>query len=392
FKLDNSYMSEINEPHKFVQSENDSNLFQVNELRQQRVLEPLKYMQHWYAYRFSFWKRVFVWPYLKGNGRAIKWKLLRPLPNITTVVWGSAHVDTKYASTNIIRMEDGFIHSLGLGSDLSPPCSQVLDTRGIYFDAQNNNDLFELLNTHVFDDEMLLRAANLRQLIVDAGITKYNLGRKYCTWQRPHNQRVILVIGQVSNDASVRLGASGAISSIDKLLEKVWQSNPDAMIVYKPHPDVLSGNRQGLINAKQYCHFVDSEADIISIIEQVDEVHTLSSLAGFDALIRNKKVVTYGLPFYSGWGLTEDKVASIPYRYRTVSLDALVAASLILYPIYWDWDLKKFSTPEAIVAKLAVSAGRPLTPMSQFKRFPLKAWRWCVNVVKFFYLQYFQFK
>ena len=287
-------------------------------------------------------------------------------------------------------MEDGFIHSLGLGSDLSPPCSQVIDTTGIYFDAQRDNDLFKLLNSTVFDEALLERAANLRRMIVEAGITKYNLGRKAVSWQRPVNQRVILVVGQVADDASVRLGTTGAITSLEHLLEDVWQANTDAMIIYKPHPDVLSGNRIGLVQAKHLCHLVDTEADIISLIEQVDEVHTLSSLAGFDALLRGKKVVTYGMPFYAGWGLTEDKIFNIPYRSRAINLDMLVAAALILYPMYWDWQKMQFTTPEATISHLAAGASRPLVHMHPIKRLLLKTLRWFCNVVKFVHSQYLQ--
>lgn len=340
----------------------------------------------WHAPYFSLWKRVFAWPYLIDNHQKIRWGNTSQSIAETTVVWGST-VIKKGSISKTVRMEDGFIHSLGLGSDLSPPCSQVIDESGIYFDAQNNNDLFKLLNTYVFDEQLLLRAENLRQLIVKSGITKYNLGRKACAWQRPLNQRVILVVGQVANDASVRLGTLGEINSIDKLLALVWQNNSDAMIVYKPHPDVMSGNRLGIIEAEAYCHLVDDQADIISLIEQVDEVHTLSSLAGFDALIRGKKVVTYGLPFYSGWGLTVDYVANIPFRTRNVSLNALVAAALILYPVYWDWRLMKLTTPEATVINLSAQANRPLVKMGPYKRNAIKTMRWCVNVTKFAYLQ-----
>ncbi|MFD2722220.1 capsular polysaccharide export protein, LipB/KpsS family [Ignatzschineria indica] len=35
----------------------------------------------------------------------------------------------------ILRMEDVFIRSVGLGSNLVPPRSLVLDDLGIYFDA-----------------------------------------------------------------------------------------------------------------------------------------------------------------------------------------------------------------------------------------------------------------
>ena len=360
----------------------------------QKVQQRFAHIKCWHAPGFSLWKRAFAWPYLSANGQKINWNNSENPDEATTVVWGSASVNSLVAS-NVVRMEDGFIHSLGLGSDLSPPCSQVLDKTGIYFDSQNNNDLFKFLNTYEFDEALLLRAANLRRLIVEAGLTKYNLGRKAITWQRTINengssQRVILVVGQVSDDASVRLGASGAITSIDALLAQVWKDNPEAMIIYKPHPDVLSGNRKGLIEAKNHCHLVDSEADIVSLIEQVDEVHTLSSLAGFDALMRGKKVVTYGLPFYAGWGLTQDYVEEIPYRSRTVSLDALVAAALILYPVYWDWHLKTFTTPEATVMKLAPYANRPMTQMSQYNRLVLKGWRWCANVVRLVYLQLMQ--
>ena len=59
----------------------------------------------------------------------------------------------------------------------------------------------------------------------------------------------------------------------------------------------------------------------------------MTSLVGLEALIRGKKVYTYGLPFYAGWGLTTDALVS-PRRTRTLSLDALVAASFILYPRY----------------------------------------------------------
>ena len=353
----------------------------------QELNKRFAHVQYWHAPQFSLWKRVFATPYLRANRQKIYWGNVKIAANATSVVWGSAEL-MHPASPQVFRMEDGFIHSLGLGSDLSPPCSQVIDRTGIYFDAQRDNDLFKVINNSVFDEALLNRAANLRRLIVEAGITKYNLGRKAVSWQRPVNQRIILVVGQVADDASVRLATTGAIASIEHLLEHVWQENSDALIVYKPHPDVLSGNRIGLVQAKQFCHFVDAEADIISLIEQADEVHTLSSLAGFDALLRGKIVVTYGLPFYAGWGLTRDSITNIPHRTRHVTLEMLVAAALILYPIYWDWQLMRFTTPEATVSYLAAGAGRPLVNMHPIKRALIKSLRWCRNVAKFMCSRY----
>ena len=346
-------------------------------------------VRNWYAPNFSLWKRPLAWPFLRQNGQKIIWKSIDKSVDATTVVWGGL-TQIESGDSVPVRMEDGFIHSLGLGSDLSPPYSQVMDRVGIYFDTKNNNELFNLLNSYNFEECLLSRASRLRQLIVEAGVTKYNLGRKRPVWQRNLSQQVILVVGQVADDASVKLGTTEAMSSVDALLKLVWSENPYKLIVYKPHPDVLSGNRKGLAASNNYCHVVDAESDIISLIESVDEVHTLSSLAGFDALLRGKKVVTYGLPFYSGWGLTEDRVMEIPHRKRKVSIDALVAATLILYPIYWDWETKEFSTPEAIVKKLAPFVNRPLRATPSYKRLLIKTYRWSKNLAIYMFLQYQQ--
>jgi capsular polysaccharide export protein len=68
----------------------------------------------------------------------------------------------------------------------------------------------------------------------------------------------------------------------------------------------------------------------------VDEVHVNTSLAGFEALLRNKPVTTYGVPFYAGWGLTTD-LGPVPKRRSAGrTLDELVAAALLLYPRYLD--------------------------------------------------------
>ena len=76
-----------------------------------------------------------------------------------------------------------------------------------------------------------------------------------------------------------------------------------------------------------------SEADIISCIMQADEIYAMTSLAGFEALRWHKKVVCYGLPFYAGWGLTEDKLALLRRR-RILTLQELVAGAMISYLLY----------------------------------------------------------
>lgn len=335
------------------------------------------------AVGFQMWKRRFAAPFIAAGGGALRWS--RAADSLRrdewAVLWGARNAEKLAPGTRVARIEDGFLHSCGLGSDMSAPRSQVIDREGIYFDARRPNELTRILNSVEFDKLELVRAANLRRLIVQAGLTKYNLGRRAPAWQAPEGRRILLVIGQVGDDASVRYG-TGVFRSVDAMLGEVRARNPAGFVVYKPHPDVLSGNRTGLVDAGSSADIVDTEADLISLIESVDEVHTLSSLAGFDALLRGKQVFTYGLPFYSGWGLTHDALAHIPERRRALTLDMLVAGVLLHYPLYWDWQLRMFTTPEAVIADLAVQAARPLDiGAGRAARTFKKAFRWSRNVL-----------
>ncbi|MEN2472011.1 capsular biosynthesis protein [Burkholderia sp. GS2Y] len=333
--------------------------------------------------RFQYWKRPFATPYLLAGGGALRW--LRNAGQLAeaeyAVLWGGRNEHSLPANTPRIRIEDGFLHSAGLGSDMSAPHSQVLDRSGLYFDASRPSDLTAILNYARFDEGELQRAADLRRSLNECGVTKYNLGRRPTSWTPPTGRPVVLVIGQVADDASIRLGTRG-IATADELLREVRARRPEAFVVYKPHPDVLSGNRRGVISAVD-ADLVDDKADVLSLIAVADEVHTLSSLAGFDALLRGKPVFTYGLPFYAGWGLTHDALAPLPWRTRTLTLDMLTAGALIRYPLYFDWTLRIYTTPEAVVAALAPGARRELDLIrGNPTRLPLKMFRWSRNVIR----------
>lgn len=257
----------------------------------------------------------------------------------------------------LIRMEDGFIRSVGLGSDLIRPLSLVLDEQGIYFDPTRPSDLETILNTVTFTDEELAESRRIRNFIVEHGITKYNLEPRYLPAWQTMGREVVLVPGQVEDDASIRLGCPNIKTNLG-LLQAVRSAHPDAFIVYKPHPDVESRNRKGrmaLKDAMVFADHVETDVSVVSCIEACDIVHTMTSLTGFDALLRGKRVVVHGLPFYAGWGLTEDVLSDPPMfqrRQRRLSLDELVAGVLLRYPIYWDWDLKGYTTCEAVLNRI----------------------------------------
>ncbi|RTR05124.1 capsular polysaccharide biosynthesis protein [Halomonas nitroreducens] len=321
-----------------------------DQLRHQRRLQG-----RWTTYGLSRWKRGFVGDFLGAEASVRHADSPGPGPvrdDERSLCWASRDDrDLRDAGRHAWRMEDGFIRSVGLGVDLARPLSLVVDARGIYYDARRPSDLEHLLNHTPFDDDLRQRAAALRQRLVRLRLSKYNVaGGQVPTL--PTDRRIVLVPGQVESDASVAHG-SPDIRSNRALLSAVRADNPDACIVYKPHPDVLSGARIGQLDeASAGLYDVDaSHADITGLLDRVDEVHTMSSLTGFEALLRGRRVVTYGMPFYAGWGLTEDHRAC-HRRQRRLALEELIAGVLILYPLYVDPATRQLCNAETAVSLL----------------------------------------
>lgn len=243
-------------------------------------------------------------------------------------------------SAPLIRMEDGFLRSVGLGSNHHGGASLVFDPHGIYFDPRRPSGLEKILIEQSFSTLQLARAQRLRERLVEAGLSKYNVGSDRFRLLGGAGRRRILVPGQVENDASVRLGAPQVGGNLG-LLERVRRDNPDAWILYKPHPDTEARTRPGWIDPARLNPFADQVLVGVTapaVLSRVDEVHTMTSLMGFEALLRGLKVVVHGLPFYAGWGLTTDLQTAPARRTRKLQIDELVAAALIEYPRYVDPD------------------------------------------------------
>ncbi len=79
----------------------------------------------------------------------------------------------------------------------------------------------------------------------------------------------------------------------------------------------------------------------------------MTSLTGFEALLRGRPVTCYGQPFYSGWGLTRDLHPPNERRQRRLVLDELVAGALIDYPLYLNREGTGLVTPEQALDTLA---------------------------------------
>lgn len=247
-----------------------------------------------------------------------------------------------------LRVEDGFLRSRGLGADLIPPLSLVLDDLGIYYDPTAPSRLESLIEAApALSATDSLRAEHLIRRIIQAGLSKYNLEAAdlasdlsaelaHLLQDDPAPVRRILVPGQVENDASILRGTTEVRTNRD-LLAATRAANPSAVIFYKPHPDVEAGLRDGIVtDAADFADAVLTKTSPISAMSAVDAVWTMTSTLGFEAVLRGKDVTCFGTPFYAGWGLTDDRALPCQRRTARPTLAQLVHAVLIDYPRYFD--------------------------------------------------------
>jgi len=289
----------------------------------------------WTAHGMRLWKRTALQRFF-GRHRRVIFAGSRPPdrpPDRPVMVWGAQSLTT---SATVTRIEDGFLRSRGLGADLTPPLSLICDDLGIYYDPARESRLERLIAHRArLRPDQINRVEALIAALIHHGLSKYNLGQNPPKLPEGHR---ILVPGQVEDDASIRLGA-GAIRTNLALLQKVRRENPVAVILYKPHPDVEAGLRPGAIPAALLRGLADmslTNTDPARLLADVHEVWTMTSLLGFEALLRGVPVTTTGAPFYAGWGLTRDLGETPARRTARPRLAGLVHAALIDYPRYFD--------------------------------------------------------
>ena len=288
----------------------------------------------WQASGMRLWKRGAINGFF-GGVTPVRFRDGPARDGRRAMVW-AAKADT--APDGAVRVEDGFLRSRGLGADLVPPLSLVCDDLGIYYDPSRDSRLERMIAARAaLRPDQAARARALMAALVARGVSKYNLGQDAPDLRAlAAGRRVVLVPGQVEDDASIRLGA-GDVRTNAALLAAARAGNPDAFVVYKPHPDVEAGLRPGALpEAKGISDLVVTGADPAALMSQVDAVWTMTSLLGFEALIRGRQVVTLGAPFYAGWGLTDHRGPALPRRQAHVTLEGLVHAALIDYPRYRD--------------------------------------------------------
>ncbi len=244
-------------------------------------------------------------------------------------------------------LEDGFIRSFNTGK-LSPPLSIVLDDLGIYYDSYNQSSIESLLssktNFSILESNSIVNTYNILLInrlskynhsldILDKRIITNNVEKKF-----PDSQRV-LVIDQTYKDMSVICGGASE-ESFANMVDAALAENSEATIYIKTHPEVTSGRKKGYLT-----HIQDSDRIVmiredvnpIDLIQKMDKVYVVTSQMGFEALMCGKPVVCFGVPWYAGWGVTDDRVKDSPAwarRSKKRTIDELFAAAYLHYTRY----------------------------------------------------------
>lgn len=252
----------------------------------------------------------------------------------------------------IYFVEDGFIRSKGLGSSKEPPLSITIDSSAPHFDANKESDLEILLRSYDFQGDMnlLTRSRSAIKKIISHGISKYNCHNRsnLAPLDRSNGKKNILVVGQVETDDSIKYGSRNNFDN-EKLLELAIQENPYCNIYFKPH--IENKNNFRSYKCEGSYNQLANDYPVLDFYDNLDRIYTITSLLGFEFLLRGLEVTVVGCPFYSGWGLTDDRYSN-SRRKRNLSIEELFAGAYIKYPLYLNPYTYKNSTIEEVLEYL----------------------------------------
>lgn len=267
---------------------------------------------------------------------------LRPR-NIDAVAgWGTKESGRRAAKVArklgvpVLYLEDGFLRSIRPGKT-SPGFSLVVDYEGIYYDSTRPSTLENILNS---DRELLAgieaSVERAKHLILAHKLSKYNHAPRLTTRDlRERDRQRVLVVDQTAGDNSVEMGGANA-HTFRRMLAAALNENPHATVYVKTHPEVSAKTKRGYLT-----DIVEGERTVVlrhpinpmSLVAEMDRVYTVTSTMGFEALLTGRQVTCFGIPWYSGWGVTDDR-QYCSRRSRSRSIDELFAAAYFHYTTY----------------------------------------------------------
>ena len=201
----------------------------------------------------------------------------------------SVIVEAMLVDKPVLILEAGFIRSINTFCEQnSPPKYRydvgfVLDYLTAYYDATKPSYLELMLNDKslVINDQQMNRAASCIRKIVANHLTKYNCQPIFVPEIGRKGAKKILVVDQ----------------SFDNVYTYTRPINP------------------------------------ISLVQYVDKVYVVTSQLGYEALMCNKEVHVFGMPFYAGWGVTHDRQVCSRRTHKR-SVEEIFYITYILYSFY----------------------------------------------------------
>ena len=266
------------------------------------------------------------------------------------------HTHATHLSRPVIIIEDGFIRSVDIGLSGTPGLSIILDDTTAYYDATKASRLNKLLES---DIELTVEQKNRARLainkIVENKVSKYNHAKCLPIKIGKPDRKKILLLDQRFGDQSVTSGLADEVT-FEKMLNDAIVNHPECDLIIKQHPDAIKGGKSSYYSDERlaFTKYVDNvytvnfDINPYCLLDLVEEVYVVTSGMGFEALMAGKKVHCYGMPFYAGWGVTEDQI-QLPSRTRKRSLEEVFYFSYIEASRYFDPDLDKQVQVEEIV-------------------------------------------
>lgn len=264
-------------------------------------------------------------------------------------------LDARAKGIPTVIAEDGLILSIEPreqkeNTKFNQAYSQIIDDGGIYINANSPSRMENILNSEwQMSHGEKRRCSNLIQRILKTKITKYNFARLTSPDWGEHCSDRVLVVDQLPNDKSITYGMVKE-EDFCKMLEAALAENPGAEIYVKEHPVKSSGHFSGFVNDPRI-HFLREHINPIILLEQMDKVYTCTSQMGFEALLCGKEVHVFGMPFYAGWGITEDR-QKLERRTKKRTLEEVFYVAYVMCSLYVSFKEQKVCEIEQAIDEL----------------------------------------
>ncbi|WP_322884259.1 hypothetical protein U8C35_07835 [Sinorhizobium medicae] len=284
------------------------------------------------------------------------------------VQWGILETDNSKARLRgfaqdlrkpLAFIEDGFIRSLGIGLSKEPGRSIIIDDLGFYYDATKPSRLETILNSpRRFGWFRLFQSKRAMRRIAQKRVSKYNDAPLTLppSLARPRDRKRILVLDQRAGDASIKGALANELSFVLMLDHALKQ---DADVFVKIHPDALQGGKMSAMSLALMNFQDDADLNIVSesvnpyvLFSAVDEVYTVASGMGFEAVIAGLPVHCFGVPYYAGWGFTIDHV-KVPRRTARRSPEEVFYVAWMMLSRYVDPRTKRLCSVAAATKRIA---------------------------------------